>query len=133
MGAKVFNLEKEYINMIDKALYNRKNYMFYDDYEDEEGSEAYRFFCSSKIDPLEFLNIDIFKENNNEVYGKIHITTDRNIKKLDINKDYGEIIIKEVIIRDKIKKKIELRLNLHGYNNVISVIEYFDAALLKGY
>ncbi|MEF9951259.1 MAG: hypothetical protein RR838_01590 [Clostridium sp.] len=128
MEAKVFNLEKSNIELINRALYEKKNYMFYDDFEDEEGNEAYKFFYSSANDPLEFINIDIYKSNIS-LCGKIHITTDRDITINNKNSKYGDINLISVKIRNKDKRRVEFALSQYGYNNIFEAIKYFEELL----
>lgn len=130
MELKLENSFKEFIAEIECYLCNKKNFMMYDDFRDDQGREAYRFFYSSSKDYLEFIKFDLFiSTKKNMPFGIISILTSVNNNN-NFTSIYGEVVSENKMIRSTEKTNIDLLLNKNGYDNIIAALKYFEDKLI---
>ncbi|WDC84112.1 hypothetical protein PL321_17870 [Caloramator sp. mosi_1] len=84
------------VNRIDMVLKGRKNLMFYDGRRDGlEDNVAFKYFYSSPKNALDFVNVDIFENPKDCIYGVINVIMDYDGGYEDLSSDYGNIVVKK--------------------------------------
>ena len=122
---------------LENILCNRKNLLIYDGMRDGlDDNIDFRFFYSNPFEPLEFVNIDVFKNadvilfgnNRSRVYGRIYIIMEKeNFGSNFFESWYGLVQIEDINIRGVAKIKVTLFLNENGIVNIDKAINYFES------
>lgn len=120
------------VNRIENVLKGRKNLMFYDGIRDGlDENIAFKYFYSSPKNALDFINVDIFENQKNYIYGVINVIMDYDGGYEGCSSVYGNITVEKVQIRGVDKIKVELLLNKYGVSNIENAIEFFEGYILN--